>query len=341
MIGPVLITGASGFIGSHLARSCVDIGHRVVVIERDRARWSGLDIQGIRGRVDVVRGDVTDQALLVRVLAEYEIRTVYHLAAQALVGTANRSAASTYDTNVRGTWTLLEACRALGQQVRAIVVASSDKAYGEQEQLPYCEDMSSLDPVYPYDVSKACADLIARSYARVFGLPVVVTRCANVYGPGDPNLSRLVPEVALAAARGVPPVIRSDGSPERDYLYIDDCIRAYQLLGDNAMRPGIRSEAFNVGTGVPVSVMKLVVTALEVGGRPDIEPIIKGRARNEIDCQYLDCAKLFARLSFVPEWDLERGLAATMEWYASNLHLFVPQGPCSPPSDESCEGEGS
>ena len=341
MTGPVLVTGASGFIGSHLARSCVDLGHRVVVIERDATRLSGLYIQGFRGWVDIVRGDVTDQAFLTRVLGEYEIRTVFHLAAQALVGVANRSAASTLDTNIRGTWTLLEACRATDGQIRAIVVASSDKAYGDQEHLPYCEDMSGLEAVYPYDVSKACADLIARCYARSFGLPVVVTRCANVYGPGDPNLSRLVPEVAVAAARGVPPVIRSDGSPERDYLFIEDCVRAYQLLAEHASRDGVRGEAFNVGTGAPISVIKLVVTALEAAGRPDIEPVIHGRARHEIDRQYLDCAKIRARLGYTTGWDLEKGLAATVAWYANNLHLFVPQGPSRGASGEPEEGSGS
>ncbi|MBD3175457.1 MAG: NAD-dependent epimerase/dehydratase family protein [Armatimonadia bacterium] len=340
MIGPILVTGASGFIGSHLARSCVDLGHRVVVIERDATKLSGLDIQGVRGKSDIVHGDVTDQALLTRTLVEYDIRTVYHLAAQALVGVANRSAASTMDTNVRGTWALLEACRAMDRRIRAIVVASSDKAYGDQEQLPYCEDMSPLDAVYPYDVSKACADLIARSYARTYRLPVVVTRCANVYGPGDPNLSRLVPEVALAAARGVAPVIRSDGSPERDYLYIDDCLRAYHLLADSATKEGVRGEAFNVGTGVPISVMKLVVTALEAGGRPEIEPVIKGQATNEIDRQYLDCAKIQARLGYTPEWALEEGLRATVRWYADHLDLFVPRGPNGEPSGEADE-EGS
>jgi len=322
MIGPVLVTGAGGFIGSHLARSVLEHGHRVVVIERDRPRLSGLDLQGLRDRASVVSGDVADFALVRRVLVEYGIRTVFHLAAQALVGVANRSPGSTFEANVAGTWRLLEACR--GLDLSAIVVASSDKAYGTQERLPYCEDASPLEPRYPYDVSKACADLIARCYASTFGLPVVVTRCANVYGPGDVNLSRLIPEVAVSAARGVAPVIRSDGSPERDYLYIDDCVRAYRMLADRAADATARGEAFNIGTGEPVTVLKLVVTALEAAGRPDIEPVIRGTARHEIDRQYLDCAKINARIGFVPEWSLERGLAKTVRWYTDNLRLFTP-----------------
>jgi len=316
-----LVTGAAGFIGSRVALSLVDDGAPVVVLERDRPALSGLDVWGLRDRVDVVQGDVCDAALVRRVLAEYDVTAVYHLAAQVIVGVANRSPESTLETNIRGTWTLLEACRTT-VSIEAVVVASSDKAYGPQERLPYTED-APMGAVYPYDVSKACADLLARSYGVTYELPVVVTRCANVYGPGDANLSRLVPEVALAAARGEAPVIRSDGTPERDYLYIEDCVRAYRLLAKAvASRPELRGQAFNVGTGLPVSVLELVRTALAAAGRPDIEPRILGAARHEIDRQYLDARKIRETLGFEPRWSLADGRRETGAWYRANLGLF-------------------
>ncbi len=321
MTGRALVTGAAGFIGSRIAKSLAEEGVPVVVLERDRPARSGLDLWGLRERVDVVQGDVCDPALTRRVLAEYEVTTVFHLAAQVIVGIANRSPESTFETNIRGTWTLLEACRTT-EGVEAVVVASSDKAYGPQERLPYTED-APMGAVYPYDVSKACADLLARSYGTTYELPVVVTRCANVYGPGDANLSRLVPEVALAAARGEAPVIRSDGSPERDYLYVEDCVRAYRLIAESvAARPELRGQAFNVGAGVPVSVLDLVRTALQAAGRPDIEPRILGAARHEIDRQYLDATKIRQTLGFEPQWSLADGLRETVTWYRANLDLF-------------------
>jgi CDP-glucose 4,6-dehydratase len=319
--GAALVTGAGGFIGSHVARSLLDSGRVVVVIERDTPSVSGLDLQGIRTRVERVRGDLLEEGVVARAIAEYGVTEVYHLAAQALVGVANRAPLSTWETNVRGTWLLLEACRRT-PGVTAVVVASSDKAYGRHETLPYTEAASALAAQYPYDVSKACADLIARSYAATFGLPVVVTRCANVYGPGDANLSRLVPELALAAARGTRPVIRSDGSPERGYLYIDDCVRAYRLLAGHAGEDGVRGEAFNVGGGEPISVLDLVATVLDVAGRGDLEPVVLGTARGEIDRQYLDSGKIAARLGFAPEWTLEAGLRETVKWYAAQAYLF-------------------
>lgn len=321
MSSAALVTGASGFVGSHLARRLTDSGWPVVAIERDEPRLSGLDTQAIRDRISIVRGDVCDLQLVSRVLGEYSVTRVFHLAAQALVGVANRSPLPTFEANVAGTWTVLEACRLAGA-IEAVVVASSDKAYGGQESLPYREDETPLAPKYPYDVSKACADLIARCYAETFGMPVVVTRCANIYGPGDHNVSRLVPEVCLAVARGTAPVVRSDGSPERDYLYIDDAVRAYLLLGDHARDDGVRGEAFNVGNGRPVSVIELVRTALAVGGHAGIEPRVLGTATHEIDRQYLDPSRIRDRLGFLPEWTLEAGLAETIRWYRTNAALF-------------------
>ncbi len=320
MRGSVLVTGAGGFIAAHLARSLVDDGHAVVVLERDAPRLSGLDLWDLRRRASVVRGDVRDGETVRRLLAEYDVRRVYHLAAQVLVGVASRSPESTLDTNIRGTWTLLEACRTV-EGIEAVVVASSDKAYGAQAALPYTEG-APLDALFPYDASKACADILARSFAKTFEMPIVVTRCANVYGPGDTNLSRLVPEVALAAARGEAPVIRSDGSPERDYLYVADCVRGYRLLAGHAAKACIRGEAFNIGTGVPVSVRALVRAALEAAGHPEIEPVVEGTARHEIDRQYLDSTKIRERLGYTPAWSLADGLRETVAWYRDNLALF-------------------
>ena len=223
----VLVTGADGLIGSHLSRALLEQGADVVVVRRDRPPVSGLELQGIDGRVHTVAGDICDEGLIARTLAEYEIADVFHLAAQTQVGVAARAPRSTFETNIRGTWVVLEACRVQG--VESVIVASSDKAYGRHERLPYTED-AALAPIYPYDVSKAAADLIARSYWHTFGLPVAVTRLANVYGGGDLNRARLIPEAIGAALHGRAPVLRSDGSPERDFLYVDDAVG--RLPGD-------------------------------------------------------------------------------------------------------------
>ena len=229
----VFVTGAYGLLGSQLVKQLVEAGARVTVLKRDVVVSSALVLEGTEERVNVVHGDICDGSLIERALAEYEVESVFHLAAQTIVGIANRSPLSTFETNVRGTWTVLEACRSL--DVGSVVVAASDKAYGPQEELPYTERFA-LEPRYPYDASKAAADMIARSYWHTFGLRVAVTRFANLYGGGDLNLSRLVPEAALAAIDGRPPVIRSDGTLERDFLYVDDAVRAYlaiwSLLGD-------------------------------------------------------------------------------------------------------------
>ncbi len=258
--------------------------------------------------------DLTDHDALVRVLNEHEVDEVFHLAAQTIVGRANRSPLGTWEANVRGTYTLLEACRSLGA-VRRVVVASSDKAYGEHDELPYREDFA-LRPRYPYDVSKACADLIARSYAATHDLPVAVTRLANVYGPGDLNWSRIIPDTARALARGERPVIRSDGSPERDYLYVEDAVDAYLAVGASLERRELAGRAWNAGWGRPIAVIDLVRTLIEVSGRA-LEPDVRGQGKphGEIDRQYLDSTAIREELSWEPRWDLERGLAATWEWY--------------------------
>jgi CDP-glucose 4,6-dehydratase len=254
---------------------------------------------------------------MVRILNEDGVDTVFHLAAQAIVGVANRAPLSTWESNVRGTYTLLEACREVG--VPHVVVASSDKAYGAHDELPYREDFP-LRPTYPYDVSKACTDLIARSYAATHDMPVAVTRLANVYGGGDLNFSRLVPDTARALVRGERPVIRSDGSPRRDYIYVEDAVEAYLAVAESLDRPELRGRAWNAGAGEPVEVRELVRRLIAASGR-DVEPDVRGDGTpaGEIAHQYLDSSAIRAELGWSPRWDLARGLRETYAWYAERL----------------------
>jgi len=311
----VLVTGADGLIGSHLSRALVQQGAEVVVVRRDRPPVGGLELQGIAGRVHAVAGDVCDEGLIARTLAEYEVADVFHLAAQTLVGVASRAPRSTLESNVRGTWMLLEACREHGAQ--SVIVASSDKAYGRHERLPYTEH-AALEPIYPYDVSKAAADLIARSYWHTFALPVAVTRLANVYGGGDLNRSRLIPEAIDAALNGRAPVLRSDGSPERDFLYVDDAVTAYLAIRRAVLsgEPGARGEAFNAGSGVARRVGDVVDEICRLTGS-DVAPEIRGAGVPvaEIDRQWLDSAKLERLTGWRAETSLEEGLRRTIDWY--------------------------
>jgi CDP-glucose 4,6-dehydratase len=311
----VLVTGADGLIGSHLSRALLEAGADVVVVRRDRPPLGGLELQGIARRVHVVAGDICDEGLIARALAEYEVADVFHLAAQTLVGVAARAPRSTFETNVRGTWMVLEACRA--QRVESVIVASSDKAYGRHERLPYTE-AAALAPVYPYDVSKAAADLIARSYWHTFGLPVAVTRLANVYGGGDLNRSRLIPEAIGAALHGRAPVLRSDGSPERDFLYAVDAVAAYLAIRDalTSGRPGAGGEAFNAGSGAAHRVGDVVTLICRLAGS-ELAPEIRGAGvpPAEIDRQWLDSAKLQRLTGWSAQTSLEDGLRSTIEWY--------------------------
>ncbi|MFY9616272.1 MAG: NAD-dependent epimerase/dehydratase family protein, partial [Candidatus Dormiibacterota bacterium] len=269
---------------------------------------------------NMVHGSVEDHALAARVLNEYEVDTVFHLAAQALVGAANRSPVSTFESNIRGTWTVLESCR-LNPLVKRVVVASSDKAYGTQPELPYREDQPLL-AINPYDVSKACADALARSYYHTFSLPVAVTRCANIYGGGDLNFSRLVPGTIRSALKGEPPVIRSDGTPLRDYIHVDDAINAYLMLAERADEDGISGRAFNFGANQPIKVIDLTQAILSACGRSDLEPDIRGRGKlsTEIDQQYLDSGMAHSVLGWTPSKTLEGGLVSTVEWYRGHFH---------------------
>jgi CDP-glucose 4,6-dehydratase len=316
---PVLITGAQGFVGSWLAERLLDDGARVVTLLRDVEPDSRFHADGIAGRCVQVRADLTDYQALTRALNEHGIRAVFHLAAQTIVGTANRSPLSTFETNIRGTYTLLEACRNIGvvaNPIERIVVASSDKAYGRHDQLPYKEDYP-LQALYPYDVSKAATDMIARSYAATYGLPIAVTRLANVYGGGDPNASRIVPDTITALKEGRQPVIRSDGSPERDYLYVEDAVAAYLAIAAALDDRENWGRAWNAGTGEPVSVRDLVDRLIRISGN-SIEPDVQGQGtpHGEIDRQFLDSSAIRSELGWEPRWDLDRGLAATWEWYS-------------------------
>ena len=312
----VLVTGGHGLLGAWLIRALLVHGVRVVAIRRDEPAASGLAMLGLTDRVNTVNGDICDQGLVARALNEYDVQGVFHLAAQTLVGTANRSPVSTFETNIRGTWIVLEACRRHG--VDSVIVASSDKAYGRQTQLPYTE-AQALAPTFPYDVSKAAADLLARSYWHTFGLPVAVTRFANLYGGADTNRSRLVPEAIGAALAGRAPVIRSDGSPERDFLYVEDAAAAYLAIWRSVLGGAGHGEAFNAGGGRPRRVAEVVSLICRLAGG-DLEPEIRGAGvpHGEIDRQWVDATKLRALTGWRPEVDLEAGLALTLEWYRAH-----------------------
>jgi CDP-glucose 4,6-dehydratase len=309
----VLVTGAYGLLGGWLTAALVERGARVTVVRRDEQPGSAIVLTGLDASVDVVHGDICAEGLIERALAEYEVDTVFHLAAQTIVPTANRSPISTFETNIRGTWTLLEACRRHGTE--RVVVAASDKSYGSHDELPYREDFA-LQPIYPYDVSKAATDLIARSYWHTWELPVAVTRFANLYGGGDVNRSRLVPEAVTAALAGRSPVVRSDGSPERDFLYVEDAVAAYLAIADALGRGEARGEAFNAGGGRPHRVLDVVRLICRLAGT-DVEPDVRGAGTpaGEIDRQWVDATKLRALTGWEPAVELEEGLRRTIEWY--------------------------
>jgi CDP-glucose 4,6-dehydratase len=315
----ILVTGAGGFVGAHLAAALVSAGAEVVAVVRDQPPLSGLELQGVAGQVTVIRGSITDAAVVARAINEYEVDTVFHLAAQAMVIPANREPVSTFESNIQGTWTVLEACR-LSPLVGRVVVASSDKAYGAQPSLPYTETMPLL-ATNPYDVSKACADMLARSYHRVYDLPVVVSRCANIYGGGDTNYSRLVPGTIRSALQGERPVVRSDGTPLRDYIHVDDAVEAYLTLAEQALEPEVVGTAFNFGANKPVAVLDLVQTVLSACGREDLEPVIqaRGKLRMEIDQQYLDSSRAERELGWRARTGLAEGIARTVDWYRDQV----------------------
>jgi CDP-glucose 4,6-dehydratase len=314
---PTLVTGATGLVGGCLVRRLVEAGADVVCLVRDWVPQSELVQAGLIEKAKVVRGDVRDQSLLERALGEYEIETTIHLAAQTIVGIANRNPISTFETNIAGTWSLLEACRR-SPAVKQIVVASSDKAYGDQDVLPYTED-ATLQGKHPYDVSKSCADLIAQAYATTYQLPVGITRCGNFYGGGDLNWNRLVPGTIRSVLRGQRPVVRSDGLFIRDYFYAEDGAIANMILAERlADDPQLRGEAFNFSNETQSTVLELVNRILGLLNS-DLRPDVRNEANNEIRHQYLSAAKARRLLGWQPLFTLDEGLSRTIAWYKDFL----------------------
>ena len=309
---PVLVTGADGFIGSWIAKELIEQGANVFTIVRDIKKQSNIDVLKLRNKISIVHGDLVNFDVCNRVVKEYEICVCFHIAAQAIVGTANISPLSTFESNIKGTWNILESAR-LSKFIKGVVVASSDKAYGVQKKLPYTEE-SPLLGLYPYDASKACADILSRSYFKTYGLPIAVTRNANTYGGADLNFSRLVPDTIRSVLNNEQPVIRSDGTPERDYMYVKVAVNAYLMLAQNLNRKNVQGEAFNFGTGKPINVLELYDKIIKLMGKK-IKPKILGEAKNEIDRQYLSIEKAKKILKWYPKYRLEQGLKETIAWY--------------------------
>jgi CDP-glucose 4,6-dehydratase len=311
----VLVTGGTGLVGSWLVRALVDSGAYTVVLIRDYDRQSELIRSGTVARTSVISGALEDYSTVERAINEHETDIVFHLGAQAIVGAAYRSPLATFESNIRGSYNVLEACRRRADIVRAVVIASSDKAYGESPNLPYTEDMPPLGRG-PYDVSKSCTDLLSQSYAYSYGLPVTIARCGNIYGGGDLNWSRIVPGTIRSLLHGERPVIRSDGEFVRDYVYVEDVVQAYLKLGADSHRPEFRGEAFNFGPERPVSVLELVSRIRDLMSSGHLEPVILNQARAEIRDQYLSYAKAADQLGWQPRYSLEDGLRRTVQWYS-------------------------
>lgn len=309
-----LVTGATGLVGGWLVKELVDEGAEVVCLVRDWVPRSNFVLSRLADHVMIVRGDVRDREVMERALGEYEVDTVLHLAAQAIVPIGNRNPLSTFETNIKGTWTVLEACRR-SPLVKQIVIASSDKAYGLHDELPYLET-AALRGRYPYDVSKACADLIATSFAATYKLPVVITRCGNFYGGGDLNWNRLVPGTIRAVLHGERPVVRSDGNSIREFIYVENAVSAYMACAEGmSANRQIAGEAFNFGHQRPWTVSQIVREILAIAGRSDLEPDIRAEATNEIQSQYLDPTKAMTVLGWQPRVSLQEGLRRTVAWY--------------------------
>ncbi len=314
----VFVSGTTGLLGAWLTEELLERGAEVVALVRDWVPNSRAVTAGILDRCHVVRGDLEDLDIVVRALNEYEVDSVFHLGAQAIVGTAVRHPLSTFESNVRGTWTLMDAVRQCPRLIERVVVASSDKAYGDQPVLPYTEEMP-LQGRFPYDVSKSCSDLIALSYFHTWKVPVAVTRCGNLFGGGDLNFNRLIPGTIRSVLRGEAPVIRSDGKFIRDYVYVRDAVEAYLGLAEHLPGEGITGEAFNFGPQEPLSVREVVQRLLTLMGREDLVPEILNQAVHEIPSQFLDCRKAAARLGWQPRYSFEDGLRETVAWYRAEL----------------------
>lgn len=310
----VFVTGASGLLGSSMVEELLARGANVTCLIRDWVHGSKLLESDELSRCNVVRGELVDYDVLLRAINEYEIDTVFHLGAQAIAGTAARSPISTFESNIRGTWNVLEACRQCSQLVERVLVASSDKAYGSQNTLPYTEDMP-LKGRYPYDVSKSCTDLISMSYYHTYRLPLAVTRCGNLFGAGDLNFNRLIPGTIMSALNDEPPVIRSDGQFIRDYFYVVDAVDAYLQLAAKLPDESISGQDFNFGTEMPMSVIEVVNQILELMGKTNLVPRILNESTHEIREQSLDCTKARQILGWKPKHDFADGMVDTIAWY--------------------------
>jgi len=313
----VFITGCTGLLGSHLTKMLVEKKANVVGLVRDLVPRSNLVQTGVFDKINIVRGCIEDFYTVERALNEYEIDTAFHLAAQTIVGIANRNPLSTFESNIKGTWCLLEACRRV-PTVSRIVAASSDKAYGDQEKLPY-DEKAPLMGSHPYDVTKSCADLIASMYYRTYKLPVCVTRCGNFYGPGDLNFNRIVPGTIRSALNGEPPKIRSDGSNIRDYFYVKDGALAYMHLAEKMDDSKIHGEPFNFSNELQITVLELTNKILKLMRREDLKPVVLNEAKNEIKHQFLSAKKAKKVLDWEAKYDLAGSLKETIEWYTELL----------------------
>lgn len=311
-----LVTGCTGLVGSWLCADLISAGAHVVGLVRDHVSDSNLTGMGLHEHMDFVHGDICDYEFVLRAINEYEVDTLFHLAAQTIVGIANRAPLSTFDTNIRGTWNLMEAAR-LSPTIQRVVVASSDKAYGTQEQLPYLED-APLMGLHPYDASKSCCDLIAQTYHHTYGLPVGVSRCGNIFGGGDLNFNRIVPETMKAVYEDRSPVIRSDGSPTRDYLYVRDVADAYMCLARAQDDETLRGKAYNFSYEMPRTVLEIVDEMLAVLGKSDLRLDIRGEGPppGEIPHQFLSAARAREELGWQPRYGLHDGIRLTYDWYA-------------------------
>ena len=318
----VLITGVAGFIGSHLAASLLKFNANVVGLIRDKLPVSYFKILDIESKITTVQGKLEDIAFLERIISQYKIDYIFHLGAQAIVSFANQLPLPTFVSNIEGTWCLLDAVRRLGC-VKGVVVASSDKAYGQHSSLPYREDFP-LNPSFPYDISKACADLISRGYNSTYGLPITVLRCANTYGPGDLNLSRIIPDTIQNLLFDRNPIIRSDGKSIRDFLYIDDAVRAYLLLGMSVAKPNVQGQAFNAGTNLPMAVLNVVEKLIKISAKNRCKSTILGKStpQGEIDCQYLDSTKIYKAVGWQFTTSIDEGLRITWDWWVSNWNIL-------------------
>lgn len=310
----VFVTGATGLIGSWLTKSLVANGARVIALVRDLDPHSELVRSGVYRQITIVHGVVEDYSLLDRLIGKFGVDSVFHLAAQTIVGAAQRSPLQTFEVNIRGTYNLLDACRVHQDSVARVVVASSDKAYGAQRVLPYTENMPLMGK-QPYEISKTCTDILSQSYHECYGLPVAVARCGNVYGGGDLNWSRIVPYTIRCCLKGESPIIRSDGTPLRDYIYVKDAVRAYLYLGQAVARQMDGGYAYNFGPHNPTSVVDLVQRLQERMGCGHLVPQILGTAIGEIQAQYLDSSKAKADLDWYPTYDLDEGISETIRWY--------------------------